>query len=108
MPAGMRPAFAARDAKQGRTLEESAPVDRNVQRVVGRRDVPLGELLEHRRHRRSDPHLGCTAAAERRRIDVGKMPTGGFEANRAAVSDVVTHHIQRFGRSVESAQTLLK
>ena len=88
--------------------EKSAAIDGDIERVAGRGHVALSELLENRTQRCTDTDLRRTAASERSGIDIGEVTVRRLEADGAAVGDVVADHIQRLGRGIKPAQTLLK
>ena len=69
------------DAPVGIHSEEAVTVNRDVQWIVGCRNVALGKLLLDRRDRSTDTHLRRPGATQRVGIHVGKMRLRGLETN---------------------------
>jgi len=88
-------------------LEEAVAVDRHVERVVGRRDVALRELLRDRGDVDADADF-VGRAAERVGVDVGELGARRLGADSARVGDVVADDLEALARRVEPGQTLLE
>ncbi len=89
-------------------LEEAAAVDGNVQWIVGHRNIALGELLDDGRHPGAETDRRRAGAVQRCRENVGELRRTGLETDRAGIGDVVADGVQRLGRRIQSAQSLLK
>jgi hypothetical protein len=87
-------------------LEEAVAVDGDVERVVGRRDVALRELLGDVGDRDAD--ADGVAAADRVGVDVGELGARDLGADRAGVGDVVADHLEALARRVQTGKTLLE
>ena len=85
--------------------EEAAAVDRQIQCVVGERNVALGEVLRDLLQTHTAALLAGAAAPDRRRIDIRKLRTGRLEAIGTGVGNVVTGYRNLFLRRIQGAQT---
>ncbi len=88
--------------------EHAAAVDRDVQRIVGRRQVALGELLGNAGNLRADTDTRGPATLHRGGKGVGKLDRGHLETHRAGIGNVVADRVERGGSRVKSAECLLK
>jgi hypothetical protein len=89
-------------------IRKKPPPYREIERVVGHRDVALRELLLDVHDLGPDADRVGAGAVQGSRVDVGKQRAGALEAHDARVGDVVADDVEVLRRGVESAQSGLK
>jgi len=88
--------------------EETRTIDRDIQGVVGRRDIALGKLLLNGREIDPDTDLARPGPGQRGGIDVAEMCDRRLVADRARIRDIVAGRINCLGGCVQPAQCLLE
>ncbi len=88
--------------------KESIPLNRQVQRVIGKLQRPLVELLGNRTGRHTVTDLSLGIDKDGVGVDIRKLGTGLFKAHGVNVGNVVGGDVQVFLCRVDTAQGIVK
>jgi hypothetical protein len=99
---------AVRDRAVLAHAEETAAVYRDIERIIGYRDVALGKFLLDLRDLGADADRIGAGSVQRVRVDVREKRVRGLEAHDARVGDVVADDVEILRGGAESAQSGLE
>ncbi|MNF48091.1 hypothetical protein D3C84_293150 [compost metagenome] len=88
--------------------EEAVALDGEIQRVVGKLQRPLVELLRHRPRRHPVADLGLGIDEDGVGVDIGELGAGLLEAGGIDVGNVVRGDVQVFLSRIDAAEGIVE